>query len=1112
MKQNLRLLLLTLLCAVCMGAWAADANVTIAYPGGTTTSMTGNNDAALVGLNATKWSVIGSKAGSNFPGLNKDGTIRLYYNENGNNTITISSLEENTITSISITYYSNDVNNGYVEVGGTRVTPSNGVYTINSTSFVIGNANTSNVQVRIKKIVINYTSEIEEVAAPTFTPPSGTYETTQSVTISADQGCEIYYTLDGTTEPTTSSTKYTNAISVSETTTIKAIAVNGESMSEVVTATYTIAQAITVAEARTQATGDVVFTKGIVTSCVGTTAYMQDETAGICVYGKSLTVGDEITVQGTLTEYKGLLEITNPVCTVLSSGNTVTPAVKKISEITNAIQGQLVKIEDATVSSISNKDVTIAQGNNSILVRFNNDSDIKFAANDIITLTGNIGCYNTVQIANPTNVTVKTNEDPTITLDSYAIAVGAEGETKTLNVTYSNFTPEDENIDLVFYATADGATTAECDWITFSVEDGVIELEIDANDGEERKAYFKVHSLDDDDNNIYSNLVTVTQEAEPAAEFADLPFEFDGGKADIEGTDGLTQEGLGTDYNASPKLRFDGTGDWLLLQFNERPGKLTFDIKGNSFSGTFTVQTSEDGETFTDLAAYTELGGTQSKEFSNLGENVRYIKWIYTEKSNGNVALGNIKLEEYVAPESYTLTISENDNAEIFVFYNDPENNYPIIESGDQVLATSEVLVSVSALEGYQIESVTVTKEDGQDVTLTEQEDGISWTFIMPDSKVTVACTVTAAPVYTGNIYEKVTSTDDLTSGTYLIVYEDVANMNLAFDGSLETLDAVGNNIDVTISDNKILGTETIDAATFTIDINGEESTIKSASGYYIGQPLDKNGMITQDIQGELTNTISIAADGNADIVSSGGAYLRYNAASDNDRFRYFKSTTYTSQKAIQLYKLVEPDAITVDITSLGYATLYYSNVDLVVPEGIEAYTYKMNASGDDIETLETYVEGDVIPQNCGVVLKALDEIETTQTFTFAKGTAEAIASESNLLLGLDEDGQTVGPDGSSEGYIFYMLSTKKGKVGFYWKNGGAPFTTMAHKAYLAIPKSSGVNASSFFFDDLNGITAIESDNTESAESVYTLSGIRMDGKQLPKGIYIVNGKKMVIK
>lgn len=131
-------------------------------------------------------------------------------------------------------------------------------------------------------------------------------------------------------------------------------------------------------------------------------------------------------------------------------------------------------------------------------------------------------------------------------------------------------------------------------------------------------------------------------------DYATLPFEFDGGKAAIDDVCGLTQVGLGSDYKSSPYLKFDHTNDYMILKIDETPGTLTFDIKGNGFSdGTFTVQTSADGETYTALKTYTDLGGTtQSETFDDLAATVRYIKWIYTTKIDGNVALGNIKLNK----------------------------------------------------------------------------------------------------------------------------------------------------------------------------------------------------------------------------------------------------------------------------------------------------------------------------------------------------------------------------------------------------------------------------------------------------------------------------------
>lgn len=149
----------------------------------------------------------------------------------------------------------------------------------------------------------------------------------------------------------------------------------------------------------------------------------------------------------------------------------------------------------------------------------------------------------------------------------------------------------------------------------------------------------------------------------------------------------------------------------------------------------------------------------------------------------------------------------------------------------------------------------------------------------------------------TNTYYVKITSTDDLTDGDYLIVYEDGG---LAFNGGLETLDAVSNTISVTIASSKIAVSETVDAAAFTYDATA--GTLKSASGLYIGKTADSNGLDSNS-ETAYTNTISIDDKGNADIVGSGGAYLRYNATSGQTRFRYFKSASYTSQKAIALYK-----------------------------------------------------------------------------------------------------------------------------------------------------------------------------------------------------------------
>ncbi len=141
--------------------------------------------------------------------------------------------------------------------------------------------------------------------------------------------------------------------------------------------------------------------------------------------------------------------------------------------------------------------------------------------------------------------------------------------------------------------------------------------------------------------------------------------------------------------------------------------------------------------------------------------------------------------------------------------------------------------------------------------------------------------------------YNKVSS-GTITDGQYLIVYEDGS---VAFDGSLTTLDAANNTIDVTVSEGVITGDH--ESSEFTI--GATDGTIQSASGKYIGNGSNSNGLTSSD--SELTNTLSIDGSGNFVVESSGGAFLRYNSASNQARFRYFKSSTYTAQQAIQLYK-----------------------------------------------------------------------------------------------------------------------------------------------------------------------------------------------------------------
>ena len=161
-----------------------------------------------------------------------------------------------------------------------------------------------------------------------------------------------------------------------------------------------------------------------------------------------------------------------------------------------------------------------------------------------------------------------------------------------------------------------------------------------------------------------------------------------------------------------------------------------------------------------------------------------------------------------------------------------------------------------------------------------------------------------SAPTPTSTIYHKVTATADITDGEYLIVYEGDATHDAAvFDGSLDNdnIDVAKKVLAVEIENDEIVGSTDLDAAVFTIDVTA--GSLQSASGLYIGRTANSNGMDKSTTEAYV-NTFAIT-DGAAVITGAGGCTLRYNYASDQLRFRYYKS----GQQAIQLYKKesVEP-------------------------------------------------------------------------------------------------------------------------------------------------------------------------------------------------------------
>ena len=223
---------------------------------------------------------------------------------------------------------------------------------------------------------------------------------------------------------------------------------------------------------------------------------------------------------------------------------------------------------------------------------------------------------------------------------------------------------------------------------------------------------------------------------------------------------------------------------------------------------------------------------------------------------------------------------------------------------------------------------------------------------------------------------------------------------------------------------------------------------------------------------GTGVKTLEFFASGNMRV---GGPYY-------NDKFNNSKSVDY-----ILVRKIITN--VSKSITSVGYAT-YCSNyaLDFSGVAGLSAYIAKVDESKN-----VTFDEVTTIPANTGVLLKGDEGNYNIPVL------ASADAIENNAFIGVTEATEEAAG-------IFVLMATPE--LGFY-KTTSA-FTVGANTAYL--PASAAAEGRSFIWFDEGGTTAIQGLAVKNlnAGEIYTLGGQRV--AKPTKGLYIQNGKKVIIK
>lgn len=215
-------------------------------------------------------------------------------------------------------------------------------------------------------------------------------------------------------------------------------------------------------------------------------------------------------------------------------------------------------------------------------------------------------------------------------------------------------------------------------------------------------------------------------------------------------------------------------------------------------------------------------------------------------------------------------------------------------------------------------------------------------------------------------------------------------------------------------------------------------------------------------------------------------------------------SSNNTQITKIVVYAKDETVAGAINIaTEEGFGT-FYTDKNYVLPQGLTAFGY---TSIDDNNTLTKsveYVAGDIVPANTAVVVKG------------AKGsynyynTEEAATKtiENNLLKGVTTDTKIEAASGVKR---YILTRADDGILAFYRTNTGT-INVKANRAYLEVPTAMAV-ASFSLEGTATGINNVVT--TTAKQGIYTIFGVRLNAtttKELPAGIYIVDGKKVIVK
>ena len=240
----------------------------------------------------------------------------------------------------------------------------------------------------------------------------------------------------------------------------------------------------------------------------------------------------------------------------------------------------------------------------------------------------------------------------------------------------------------------------------------------------------------------------------------------------------------------------------------------------------------------------------------------------------------------------------------------------------------------------------------------------------------------------------------------------------------------------------------------------------------------DSDGQYTINvIQDKLTYVVTATADG-------------YEEAS-------VEGITFTDGSVIQDFTLTEamPENVTIALTADGTS---YSGKWALDFSGLDITAYKATQKNPQSIHCESVT---IVPTNTGVIIKGMPGEYQVPTTT--EETTDDFSD--NLLVANVDEAYTVTT--ADEGFV-YRYVNKEGTAVFQKAVAGQ--TVSAGKAYLRLTEASALEF--IGFDESTTDISLISNPSSFTSEWYTLDGRKLNGAPTQKGVYIINGKKTIVK